>query len=89
MLEKLIPSKEPAQVPVGWWQDAKGRSQPPGSYLDPSKRLGPDGKPVGSTNTTASTATSVPSTGIGPSAADSDEVSDGQTADWARRAETD
>jgi hypothetical protein len=27
------------QVPVGWWQDSKGRMQPPGSFLDPSLRL--------------------------------------------------
>jgi hypothetical protein len=27
------------QVPAGWWQDSKGRTQPPGSYLDPSRRV--------------------------------------------------
>jgi hypothetical protein len=28
-------------APVGWWQDSRGVSQPPGSYLDPSLRVGP------------------------------------------------
>jgi hypothetical protein len=28
-----------AQSPVGWWQDAKGKMQPPGSFLSPSLRL--------------------------------------------------
>lgn len=27
------------QKPVGWWQDSKGRAQPPGSFLDASLRL--------------------------------------------------
>ena len=27
------------QKPAGWWQDSKGRMQPPGSYLDPSLRV--------------------------------------------------
>lgn len=26
------------QKPIGWWQDSKGRAQPPGSFLDPSLR---------------------------------------------------
>lgn len=26
------------QKPTGWWQDSKGRAQPPGSYLDASLR---------------------------------------------------
>jgi hypothetical protein len=30
-----------AQSPVGWWQDSKGRMQPPGSYLSPSLRVPP------------------------------------------------
>lgn len=25
--------------PTGWWQDSKGRAQPPGSYLDHSLRV--------------------------------------------------
>jgi hypothetical protein len=29
----------PDQTPVGWWQDAKGRMQPPGSFLAPSLRV--------------------------------------------------
>jgi hypothetical protein len=28
------------QKPTGWWQDDKGRMQPPGSLLDPSLRVG-------------------------------------------------
>jgi len=27
------------QYPTGWWQDGKGRMQPPGSFLDPSLRV--------------------------------------------------
>jgi len=27
------------QYPTGWWQDRKGRMQPPGSFLDPSLRV--------------------------------------------------
>ena len=27
------------QYPTGWWQDAKGRMQPPGSFLDRSLRI--------------------------------------------------
>jgi len=27
------------QKPAGWWQDSKGRMQPPGSFLDPSLRV--------------------------------------------------
>ena len=30
------------QKPAGWWQDAKGRMQPPGSFLDPSLRVPPE-----------------------------------------------
>jgi len=30
------------QAPVGWWQDAKGLMQPPGSFLSPSLRVLPD-----------------------------------------------
>lgn len=30
------------QKPVGWWQDAKGRAQPPGSFLDASLRITSD-----------------------------------------------
>ena len=30
------------QKPAGWWQDSKGRMQPPGSYLDPSLRVPPE-----------------------------------------------
>lgn len=26
------------QPPSGWWQDAKGRPQPPGSYVPPPPR---------------------------------------------------
>jgi hypothetical protein len=33
----------PDQTPVGWWQDAKGRMQPPGSFLSPSLRVPPEG----------------------------------------------
>ena len=29
------------QDPAGWWQDSKGRMQPPGSFLDPSLRVPP------------------------------------------------
>jgi hypothetical protein len=29
------------QYPTGWWQDRKGRMQPPGSFLDPSLRVIP------------------------------------------------
>ena len=32
-----------SQVPVGWWQDAKGTMQPPGSYLAPSLRIPTNG----------------------------------------------
>jgi hypothetical protein len=46
-LEQLRPRKPEGQIPVGWWQDAKGRSQPPGSYLDPSLRVDSNGSPVG------------------------------------------
>jgi hypothetical protein len=35
-----------AQEPAGWWQDKKGTMQPPGSYLDPSLRVTPEGAPV-------------------------------------------
>jgi hypothetical protein len=28
-----------AQAPVGWWQDAKGQMQPPGSFLSPALRV--------------------------------------------------
>jgi hypothetical protein len=39
-LEKLRPQKPYyVQAPVGWWKDAKGQSQPPGSYADPSLRI--------------------------------------------------
>ncbi|MGB9112584.1 MAG: hypothetical protein WCF24_07640 [Acidimicrobiales bacterium] len=27
------------QKPAGWWQDDKGRMQPPGSFQDPSLRV--------------------------------------------------
>src|SRR5208282_1796073 len=30
------------QKPAGWWQDSKGRMQPPGSFLDPSLRVPPE-----------------------------------------------
>ncbi|MHB1784311.1 MAG: hypothetical protein ACYCTE_16810 [Acidimicrobiales bacterium] len=40
---QLRPQKAARQVPTGWWQDAKHRSQPPGSYQDPSLRIGADG----------------------------------------------
>lgn len=30
------------QKPAGWWQDSKGRMQPPGSYLDRSLRVPPE-----------------------------------------------
>jgi len=30
------------QDPTGWWQDAKGRAQPPGSFDDPSLRVTPE-----------------------------------------------
>ncbi len=45
-LQRLRPRKSEGQIPVGWWKDAKHRSQPPGSYLDPSLRLDDDGSPV-------------------------------------------
>jgi len=32
------------QKPAGWWQDSKGRNQPPGSYLDPSLRVPPESR---------------------------------------------
>ncbi len=44
------------QPPVGWWQDAKGTMQPPGSFLAPSLRV-PSGNP-GNVGTTAVTAPS-------------------------------
>lgn len=28
-----------SQAPTGWWQDSKGRAQPPGSYADSSLRV--------------------------------------------------
>jgi hypothetical protein len=28
------------QAPVGWWQDSRGRKQPPGSFLSPELRVG-------------------------------------------------
>jgi hypothetical protein len=28
-----------AQAPIGWWQDSKGRMQPPGSFMSPSLRV--------------------------------------------------
>jgi hypothetical protein len=31
-----------SQAPVGWWQDSKGRMQPPGSFLSPSLRIPPE-----------------------------------------------
>ena len=37
-LRQLGPRKPERSVPVGWWQDSRGVSQPPGSYLDPSLR---------------------------------------------------
>jgi hypothetical protein len=45
-----------AQSPVGWWQDAKGRMQPPGSYLAPARRLPAEG----ATGAEGATATSAP-----------------------------
>lgn len=30
------------QYPTGWWQDRKGRMQPPGSFLDRSLRITPE-----------------------------------------------
>jgi hypothetical protein len=36
-----------AQAPSGWWQDSDGVHQPPGSYADPSLRVGPDGRSKG------------------------------------------
>ena len=30
------------QKPAGWWQDNKGRMQPPGSFQDPSLRVPPE-----------------------------------------------
>jgi hypothetical protein len=38
-LKALQPRKPVVQVPVGWWKDAKGVSQPPGSSADPSLRV--------------------------------------------------
>jgi hypothetical protein len=35
----------PDQTPVGWWQDGKGRMQPPGSFLSPSLRVPPENPP--------------------------------------------
>jgi hypothetical protein len=32
------------QAPVGWWQDAKGRMQPPGSFLAPALRHPSEGR---------------------------------------------
>lgn len=29
------------RAPVGWWQDAAGQAQPPGSFLCPSLRVSP------------------------------------------------
>jgi hypothetical protein len=37
-----------SQVPVGWWQDAKGTMQPPGSFLVPSLRIPSDVSGAGS-----------------------------------------
>ena len=45
-LQELRPKKSQLQIPVGWWQDAKHRNQPPGSYLDPSLRIDSDGAPL-------------------------------------------
>lgn len=42
-------------APIGWWQDSKGRMQPPGSFSSPSLRIPPeddagaDGAPVPTT----------------------------------------
>ncbi len=41
-LKELKNKRSPQQIPTGWWKDAKHRSQPPGSYLDPSLRRGPN-----------------------------------------------
>ena len=35
------------QVPAGWWQDSKGRMQPPGSFLDPALRISSARTPEG------------------------------------------
>jgi hypothetical protein len=42
------------QKPTGWWQDSKGRAQPPGSFLDPSLRL-TSGSPRGAATPRSST----------------------------------
>lgn len=31
-----------APAPIGWWQDSKGRMQPPGSFSSPSLRVPPE-----------------------------------------------
>ena len=43
-----------AQSPVGWWQDAKGQMQPPGSYLAPARRVPAEGATGADGATTAS-----------------------------------
>ena len=35
------------QEPVGWWQDARGVNQPPGSHRDPSLQVKADGTNAG------------------------------------------
>lgn len=41
LLARLRPHPAVVQAPVGWWKDAKGVNQPPGSYLDPALRTRP------------------------------------------------
>src|SRR5579863_10772733 len=49
--ERAVVGVSYAQTPVGWWQDAKGTMQPPGSFLTPSRRLSPEGDAVGTGGT--------------------------------------
>src|SRR6202035_1618344 len=34
------------QAPAGWWQDEKGRMQPPGAFPSPSQRVPPEADDV-------------------------------------------
>lgn len=43
----LAQLEEPyVQAPTGWWTDADGVLQPPGSYLNPELRVSADGSPA-------------------------------------------
>jgi hypothetical protein len=47
MKERLARLEEPyVQAPSGWWTDADGVQQPPGSYLNPELRVNADGSPA-------------------------------------------